>query len=71
MRLRRVFTVQTAVFLLKIPLNSCLMGLDQLYTGRAGGSARGKGFNNIISTASTVLMVKTWAGVSIPISLGE
>ena len=24
------------------------MGLDQLYTGRAGGSSRGKGFNNIV-----------------------
>ena len=47
MRLRRVFAVQTAVFLLR-------MGLDQLYTGRAGGSARGKSFNDIISTASTV-----------------
>ena len=30
------------------------MGLDQLYTGRAGGGATGKGFNNIISTVSTV-----------------
>ena len=30
------------------------MGLDQLFKGRAGGSAKGKCFNNIISTISTV-----------------
>ena len=30
------------------------MGLDQLYTGRAGGSARVKGFNSIISAPFTV-----------------
>ena len=30
------------------------MGLDQRYTGRAGGSATGKGFNNIILTNSVV-----------------
>ena len=70
MRLRSVFTVQTAVFLLKIPLNSCLMGLDQIYTGRAGGNTRGKGFNNIISTVSTVfpewplMVINDVAGVS-------
>jgi len=54
MRLRGVFNVQIAVFFWKIPLNSCLMGLDQLFKGRAGGSAKGKCFNNIISTISTV-----------------
>ena len=30
------------------------MGLDQLYTGRAGGSTTEKDFNNIISTVSMV-----------------
>ena len=49
MRLRWVFTVQTVVILLKVSLNSCLIGLDQLYRGRTGRSSRGKGFNNIFS----------------------
>ena len=30
------------------------MGLDHLYTGRAGGSARGKGYNNIFLPSSAV-----------------
>ena len=30
------------------------MGLDYLYTGRAGGSARGKGYNNIFLPSSAV-----------------
>ena len=40
-RLSWVLTVKTTViFLKKISLNSCLIGLDQLYTGRAGESSR-------------------------------
>ena len=31
-------------------MNSCLIGLDQLYTGRAGGSSREKPFHRILST---------------------
>ena len=41
-------------FFRKTPLNSCLMGLDHLYTGRAGGSARGKGYNNLFLPSSAV-----------------
>ena len=37
-------------FFWKIPLSSCLIGLDQLYTGCTGGSAGWKGFNNIFLT---------------------
>ena len=37
-----VFTIKTAVILLKISLNLGLIGLDQLYTGRNGRSSRGK-----------------------------
>ena len=44
----QVFTVKTTVILLKISWNSCLIGLDQLFTGRPGGSSRGKGFNHDI-----------------------
>ena len=58
MRLRWVFTVQTVVILLKVSLNSCLIGLDQLYRGRTGGSSSGKGFNNIFST--TPVACSTW-----------
>ena len=39
-------------FFWKISLNSCLIGLDQLCTGRAGGSSRGKAFNKILSPPS-------------------
>ena len=31
-------------FFRKVSLNSCLIGLEQLYTGRAGGSSRKKAF---------------------------
>ena len=37
-------------FFWKIPLSSCLIGLDQLHTGCTGGSAGWKGFNNIFLT---------------------
>ena len=46
--LRYVFTFKTTVILLK----KYVGGLDQLYTGHAGGSSRGKGFNNIFSILS-------------------
>ena len=48
----QVFTVKTTVIPLKISWNSCLIGLDQLFTGRAGRSSRRKGFNNIFSILS-------------------
>ena len=55
-------------FFWKISLNSCLIGLDQLHTGRAGGSSRGKGFKNIFSQMSPVsslgLVVTIWPGAS-------
>ena len=55
-------------FFWKISLNSCLIGLDQLYTGRAGGSSMGKGFNNIFSTIFPVcslgLVVTIWTSTS-------
>ena len=41
-------------FFRKTPLNSCLMGLDHLCTGRAGGSARGKGYNDMFLPSSAV-----------------
>ena len=44
-------------FFRKTPLNSCLMGLDHLYTGRAGGRARGKGYNNMFLPSSAVACV--------------
>ena len=46
------------------------MGLDQIYTSRVGGNTREKGFNNIISTVSTVcpewplMVINDVAGVS-------
>ena len=33
----------------KISLNSCLTGLDQLHTGRAGGISEGKALNKVLS----------------------
>ena len=36
----------------KVPLNSCLIGFDQLYTERAGGSFREKALNKILATSS-------------------
>ena len=39
-------------FFWKVSLNSCLIGLDQLYTGLAGGSSREKPFNKILSLRS-------------------
>ena len=67
MRLRWVFTVQTAVILLKkTPLNSCLIGLG--IHCRACGSARENGFNNIFSqiffTVSCGPVVTMRAGMS-------
>jgi len=53
MRLRWVFIVQTEVILLKN-----IFEFDRLYTGRAGGSSGGKGFNNIFSNIFTVC--STW-----------
>ena len=54
MRLRWVFTVQTAVIPPKNTFEFMfLMGLDHLYTGHAGGGARGKGYNNIFLPSST------------------
>ena len=50
MRLRWVFTVQAAVIPPKNTFEFMfLMGLDHLYTGRTGGSARGKGYNKFSS----------------------
>ena len=66
-RLSWVLTVKTTVILLKISLNSCLLGLHQLYTGRAGGSSRGNGFNIIFSNLSQCvqrgLVVTLWPSV--------
>ena len=46
MRLSWVFTVQIAVIVVwKISLNSCLIGLDQLYTDRVSRSSREKDLN--------------------------
>ena len=36
----------------KVPLNSCLIGFDQLYTERAGGSFREKALNKILASSS-------------------
>ena len=48
-------------------MNSSLLGLDQLYTGRAGGSSRGNGFNIIFSNLSQCaqrgLVVMLWPSV--------
>ena len=49
-RLSWVLTVKTTViFLKKISLNSCLIGLDQLYTGRAGESSRTWPSSNVMA----------------------
>ena len=40
------------LLLLLLSLNSCLIGLDQLYTGHPGGSSREKALNKILSTSS-------------------
>ena len=39
-------------FFLKVSLNSCLIGLDQLYTGCTGGSSSEKALNKILSIVS-------------------
>ena len=48
-------------------MNSCLLGLDQLYTGRAGGCSRGNGFHIIFSNLSQCvqrgLVVMLWPSV--------
>ena len=54
MRLHWVFTVQTVVIL---PRNTFAFMFNRprsTYTGRAGGSARGKGFNDTFFTRSSV-----------------
>ena len=57
--LRWVFTVQIAVIVVwKISFNSCLIGLDQLYTDRASRSSREKDLKNIFSTSSPACL--TW-----------
>ena len=40
------------LFFWKVSVNSWLIGLDQLYTGRAGGSSREKPFHKILSRFS-------------------
>ena len=40
------------LLLLLFSLNSCLIGLDQLYRGHPGGSSREKALNKILSTSS-------------------
>ena len=40
------------LFFSKVSVNSCLIRLDQLYTGRAGGSSREKPFHKILSRLS-------------------
>ena len=48
-----------------MPLNSCLIGLDQPYTGRTGGSSRGKGF--IIYYGQFLPAFSTWpSGNALP-----
>ena len=54
MRLRWVFTVQTVVILPKNTFAFMFNRPRSTYTGRAGGSARGKGFNNTFFTRSSV-----------------
>ena len=54
MRLRWVFTVQTVVILPKNAFAFMFNRPRSTYTGRAGGSARGKGFNNTFFTRSSV-----------------
>ena len=54
MRLHWVFTVQTVVILPKNTFAFMFNRPRSTYTGRAGGSARGKGFNNTFFTRSSV-----------------
>ena len=45
-------------FFSKVSLNSCLIGFDQLYTGRGGVNSKENAFNKILSTSSQCLF--TW-----------
>ena len=44
----------------KISLNSCLKGLDQLFTDRASRSSREKDLKNIFSTTSPAYLTWPW-----------
>ena len=50
----------SVIVVCKISLNSCLKGLDQLFTDRASRSSREKDFKNIFSTTSPAYLTWPW-----------
>ena len=50
----------SVIVVCKISLNSCLKGLDQLFTDRASRSSREKDLKNIFSTTSPAYLTWPW-----------
>ena len=50
----------SVIVVCKISLNSCLKGLDQLFTDRASRSSREKDLKNIFSTTSPEYLTWPW-----------
>ena len=50
----------SVIVVCKISLNSCLKGLDQLFTDRARRSSREKDLKNIFSTTSPAYLTWPW-----------
>ena len=50
----------SVIVICKISLNSCLKGLDQLFTDRASRSSREKDLKNIFSTTSPAYLTWPW-----------
>ena len=50
----------SVIVVCKISLNSCLKGLDQLFTDRASRSSREKDLKNIFSTTSPAYLTWAW-----------
>ena len=50
----------SVIIVCKISLNSCLKGLDQLFTDRASRSSREKDLKNIFSTTSPAYLTWPW-----------
>ena len=50
----------SVIVVCKISLNSCLKGLDQLFTDRASRSSREKDLKNIFSTTSPAYLTWSW-----------